>query len=706
MSLDEFHDKEGQRYDHAKQRLAAMDHSRAWMDLTWFIKFVAMPPVESIRKHFNLDDMPKAIKNHMAQEKGLDWFHYIILDFYRYILRNEDEDENINRIPFHTSLGNILKEYHRKPVMVKIYYRSRESMNFPVVEVGQVDERGRVTWPPQSEIPDVAGSVDLYGLYFLFNPQTRNNFLGLPRGMLKSTILNGIQCWLAVRNPRMTQYLTSMNDDMAQEHTANIRNIFESDRFKKVFPEFYTPSKGGGDGKWSGWELTLLGDFDRSGVDQPTISAFGMKTDTTGSHFDFGRLDDAETDKVQQANGLEALLSKFREHKNQILNPGAIMVVMGTIWYDFGLHMRLIRGADFEQFNLAIADCYDADKNSLYAKYTKKYIKGKEKELPPQEFYRQWRLKSISVMSRDFDPTIFQWHERDEFKRLAGNIFFDEIMITCDPTRTAGLKSDFMGLAAVGKIRREGVDELWLLGATRNRYGDKKRVDQYCEFVAYIYKWYGIKTPAGRIHDYIETRGMEDTMIELYKRKARDYKNIKIELNSFDSALRSKSDRIYNMRDIIHALAGHGKFHCSRMFNWWTCWADGEEPREVNMMDVLTQEMITFRGHNKNKHDDMLDSLAAAIELLKPSVDFTKMPSPNKPREGTVETTRREYKRRRMNNNNFRQPEITIRKSIFANLPERSMGRRTLQKSLQSGYFLNDGDSRPTGVPTGNGNSN
>ena len=170
---------------------------------------------------------------------------------------------------------------------------------------------------------------DLYGE----DSDSNNKLIMLPRAHLKSHMVATWAAWIITRHPEVTILYVSATSTLAETQLYAIKNILDSDNYRRYFPEFIHPQEGKRE-KWTNTGISI--DHEqrkKEGIRDQTISTAGLTTNTTGWHADIVLADDLVVpENAYTDDGRESVRKKSSQFTS-IRNAGGFTLACGTRYH-------------------------------------------------------------------------------------------------------------------------------------------------------------------------------------------------------------------------------------------------------------------------------------------------------------------------------------------------------------------------------------
>lgn len=172
-----------------------------------------------------------------------------------------------------------------------------------------------------------------YNLYGDGLAQTSNKLVMLPRAHLKSHMVATWCAWMIIRHPEITILYVSATAELAISQLYDVKNILDSDVFRKYWPEYVHPEVGKRE-KWSSTSIMIDHPLrKREGVRDATIKIAGLTTNTTGWHADVICADDLVVPENAYTEEGRESVSKKASQFTSIRNAGGFTLACGTRYH-------------------------------------------------------------------------------------------------------------------------------------------------------------------------------------------------------------------------------------------------------------------------------------------------------------------------------------------------------------------------------------
>ena len=438
---------------------------------------------------------------------------------------------------------------------------------------------------------------------FLQFDEHRFKLLLMPRYSFKSEIITSAYAlWNLVRNPNLRILIYSDSGMKASGFLATIKNHIEgqapNSRFRDYFPSWETDPQRG---KWN--ESQIIIRTRKVALREPSIDTAGIETSRVGMHYDMIFFDDIVSDlNVTTKAQMDKVYDCYKKSLS-LLKPTGSVTVVGTRWHFGDAYGRMI-----------------AENRGEFGLFIKKATeKGLEGDVFPfesigltKEFLDQQRAKQGSYLTSciyqnepvDDETAVFKHEHFSFYKEVDSKQLF--ITCTCDP---AGEGEDYTGITVVGTDKDLN---MYILDVVNKHLQPNQIVDQ---IIKLNYRWNFDKLG-------IETnffRGLLEKEIKLAVDVERKNKNFKL----FSTEIFKSTAKRGESKDIrIRSLQPYHERGALRF--------KGERVETLTgAFSELAFQMLQFP---KATHDDIIDSLAWHVNLIRPGgkVEANK-PHPQSP---------------------------------------------------------------------------
>jgi phage terminase large subunit-like protein len=450
-----------------------------------------------------------------------------------------------------------------------------------------------------------------YNLFGSGDGLTANKLIMLPRAHLKSHMVATWSAWIITRHPEVTMLYLSATAELAETQLFAIKNILESSRFQKLFPEYINPQEMKRE-MWNSRKISV--DHIKrlqEGVRDPTVATAGLTTNTTGWHADIIVPDDIVVpENAYTEEGRDSVMKKASQFTS-IRNAGGFTMACGTRYHPADIYdtwrSQVYDIYDLETGELddtipvwdiqehqvendgvflwprAIRDdgkAYGFDRNILAR------IRAEYSDLV--QFFAQYYNDPNTVDSNRIDRSKFQYYDQKFLKYREGRWFFNNkplnIYAAIDFAFSKKKRSDYTALVIIGMCAEGHIYVLDII-----RFRTDKINDVYAEIVNAHVKWNFNKLRA-------EVTVAQAMIVEDIKDRIRK-EGLSLAVDDYRPTRNegAKAERIaavleprYSNLSIWHYKGGY--------------------------IPALEEEVILARP----KHDDIKDALASVIEIAKP----------------------------------------------------------------------------------------
>ena len=426
---------------------------------------------------------------------------------------------------------------------------------------------------------------------FVDHNPTRQKLILFPRGHLKSSLITigkSLQ-WIA-ENPKVRILIANATYAMAIAFLSVIqRQLKNNPTFKDVFGDLAADPE-----KWSENLITLnQADSQGGGEKEATVLCYGMGGNLVSQHFDKIILDDVVTeDTVNTREQIEKTIQFYRLCE-PLLEKNGEMIIIGTRWREddmYGWLMDPENGViqDFDIFHRkAITDDLWDDKAREFVKgtilwpekYTLADLSEKKRKLGPYQFSAQYLNEPVAPSDADFKRIWFRYYETADIKGLEMNRY-----MLIDPAISLEKNADYSAFVVVGIDK---YNNIYILDILRERLN---------------------------VNDFINALF---TLDEKWRPRA-----VGLEEVAFQRALRYSINKEQETRkrylNIIE-LKPHARNKDQRIKALQPLYANGKvlHNRDIPYTIYLEDELLRFP---KGKHDDVIDALAYALDIIHPPV--------------------------------------------------------------------------------------
>lgn len=419
------------------------------------------------------------------------------------------------------------------------------------------------------------------------NPQKQKLIL-VPRGHLKSSLVTiGKTISWILENPSVRILIANATYQMSISFLNVIQRQLKNN---PLIAEIYGPIATNPE-KWSENMITLDQAKEVGGKKEATVFCYGMGGNLVSQHFDKIILDDVvNEDTVSTREQIEKTIQFYRLCQ-PLLEKGGEMLILGTRWHDEDLYGWIM---DQENGIIQDFDVFErkAIEDELWDNSLKKFVKGTvlwpekfsldelsmiRRRMGPYTFSTQYQNEVVAPENADFKREWFRYYENSDLNGKDLNRY-----TLVDPAISLEQDADYTAIITVG-IDKYG--NIFILDILRERL----KVDGLINALFYQYeKWHPREI------------GIEDVAFQ----KALRY------------ALRQEEEKRNRFLPTLE-LKPHGRSKDQRVRGLQPLYANGTlyHNRDLIFNVYLEDELLRFP---RGKHDDMVDALAYALDVMHP----------------------------------------------------------------------------------------
>jgi phage terminase large subunit-like protein len=454
------------------------------------------------------------------------------------------------------------------------------------------------------------GTVHKEVFKWLMEEEKPNQLLLLPRSHMKSHCVAVWCAWWITKNPSTTILYLSATSDLADKQLFAIKQILESDVYRKYWPLMTHPDEGKRT-KWSSTEIMVDHPVRiQEGVRDPTIRAAGLNTTTTGAHADVLVADDVVVpDNAYTEEGRRKVAAGMSQMAS-ILNTGGIVKACGTRYhpadqYSIWMNQKIAIYNDEGEIvdEELIWDVFErvVEKEGIFLWPRESRDDGKafgfdRRELARisamytdrTQFYAQYYNDPNDPESNRLDASRFQYFDPVHIRQEDGQWFFRNrrlnVYAAIDFAFSKNKRADFTAIVVIG-IDSEG----FIYVLDMDRFKTDKIADYYERIISLHSKWQFKKLRAevtvaqsiiaNDLKDRIRQEGMALSIDE-----SRPTRNQGTKEERIAAILEPRYDAL----TIFHCRGGY--------------------------TPALEEELLLARP----QHDDLKDCLASVVEMAKP----------------------------------------------------------------------------------------
>jgi len=417
----------------------------------------------------------------------------------------------------------------------------------------------------------------------LESPKRKTKSLILcPRGHFKTSLVT--EAWTVQRivdNPNIRILVGNATLDNARAFLGVIKKALAGQLagglFTACYGSFQSP-------QWRQDDITVAQRTD-FGKKEATVTVTAMGANVVSQHYDLIIMDDIVCrENVGTPEQMKKAVTWYKDALD-LLDPGGEIVVIGTRWHDADLYGWILGGGDAEsrqsisEWEVLIREaCDDNFENVLFPlRFDREELVRRYIQQGPYHFNAQYRNNAMPDSERVF-PAPKRWIE---LPKIMNQVMF------CDPSVGKGPDSDYTAIDVAGM---DNLANLYVMDYVRRRMGPFEIVD---ELYRVYKKWDELNYRPQVVG--IEKVGFQTWLADIVQARARETGVfLPIQEVSIGPTQR-KSERI------------EGRL----------------QPRAMNGALWIGQDMPDIEQELARwpfcKHDDLLDALASASELLSPA---------------------------------------------------------------------------------------
>lgn len=426
-----------------------------------------------------------------------------------------------------------------------------------------------------------------------------------PRGHQKSTVMAYWCAWWIIKNPDTTILYASATSDLTEKQISFIKNILTSSTVTKYWPELVNPEEGKRE-CWRAMEFSV-DHWKRQDevIRYPTCKGVGMGGNITGFHADVLILDDIVVMENAETKTTREDVKRYYSLCNSILNPGGKIKSIGTRYHPEDLYNDLINASE---------EVWDAEGNVIREdpiyRFVQEVVEKDGEFLWPLQQRRdgKWYGFSKKILSKiknnyldkaqfwaqyyndPSDPTNkkienFQYYERSSIKQMGTKWFIGasqvNVYAAIDLASTIQERSDYTAIVVIGI---DSAHNIFVLDIDRFK---TDKISVMVDHLERLYtKWNWIRLRA-------EVNAAQNLAIEQIK----DFNKQRGIFYNIEKHHELKNKKLRIMSTLEPRYAQQAIFH----YRGGNC-------------QVLEDELVA----TKPPHDDVSDTLAAAIEIATP----------------------------------------------------------------------------------------
>jgi predicted phage terminase large subunit-like protein len=357
------------------------------------------------------------------------------------------------------------KEKLRRASLNDFFFFLRHTLGYPDIER-----------KPHREVCNFITKEPNLHKWFEMTPTERaNNYLYiqkllmLARGHLKSSVATiGFPIWSLAHDPTLRILIDNEVAKNSRIFLSEIKQHIESERVKDMLtlPDGTYPLEPDYDrpGGWTDSSIRLKSNITK----EPTIMTAGVDTAVTGMHFDIIIMDDLVSEKNVTTPEQMAKVKEHYELAYSLLDPGGILIVVGTRYHLDDLYSQLLRDDSFQKLVRPAIN----EQGEVY--FPKKFSKARLdllRKTQSKTYYSQYMLTPIGgddiVFKReDLEPYTFS-----KMEDIPKNV---NTFITCDLAISQKETADYT-VILVSQVDENG--HIWIPTMMRGRFTPSETVE-------------------------------------------------------------------------------------------------------------------------------------------------------------------------------------------------------------------------------------
>lgn len=210
-----------------------------------------------------------------------------------------------------------------------------------------------------------------------------------PRGSYKSTLVMYWLAWLIGRNPAIRILYNTETYSSARGYVQMMKSILIHPDYEEVFGVMR------GQHGWSDSGLRVGPSYDLRTSKEPTLQPGGVDKGITGGHYELIVNDDVVSEiNTRTRKGLEKTTAWYKM-LNPILDPGALMLIVGTR-YDDGDLLGHLEKNHHDSYEWLILEADNGDFKPNFKHLTEKFLREQRDEMGSYLYSCQYRNRPIS----------------------------------------------------------------------------------------------------------------------------------------------------------------------------------------------------------------------------------------------------------------------------------------------------------------------
>ena len=425
---------------------------------------------------------------------------------------------------------------------------------------------------------------------FVDNDKHSQKLILVPRGHLKSTLvtIGKTLQWIA-ENPKVRILIANATYSMAVSFLTVIkRHLQNNEMMRMMFGNLAIEPE-----KWSENSITLNQQGVEGGEKEATVFCYGMGGNLVSQHYDKIILDDVVNDATISTREQIEKTIQFYRMCQPLLEKDGEMIVIGTRYRDDDLYSWIMDREngiiqDFKMFarRAMNSELWDQKKQEFVKgeilwpeKYSLKDLSEVRRKMGPYNFSSQYMNECIPKGDSDFKREWFSYYEAADIKGVDMNRY-----TLIDPAISLEKDADFTAMITIGV---DSNSNIYILDILR----EKVKVD-------------GIIKAIFQQHErwHPQAIGLEEVAFQTALRYS----------------LKKEMEERKRFLNIVE-LKPHGRNKEARIRGLQPLYANGKvlHNRDLIYNIYLEDELLRFPH---GKHDDIIDAVAYALDLIHPAV--------------------------------------------------------------------------------------
>lgn len=413
-----------------------------------------------------------------------------------------------------------------------------------------------------------------------FDPNRNKLLILMPRGTFKSSLVTiGFTLQYILNNPDARILIDSETYSKSKNFLAEVKGHLEGNKkyravFKHIYGCYPDDTKKNSSVRWTDAAVDLA--CRTRPLKEPSISCSGIDRSINGMHFDLIIEDDLHSEKnVTNAEQIQQVID-HRKLAQSLLDPGMPRITIGTRW-DYKDAYQHVLTEQRSSYNILIRKAIEDDGSYLFPeRLTREFLEEQKRDQGNYIFSCQYFNSPVDDDTATFKQSYLHRVEWDLVKDKPINWF-----MAIDPSQE-GQYSDYAAFVLVGMDFQQ---ELYVRQVHRAKM-------TYQGIINLMFDWY-IKYKPRRIA--LETIAGAKT-IQYMLNDEQKRRGLWLPIQEIKTRTATKEER-------IRALAPYYEF--GRVHH----------VKECHQIDDLEHELLHFP---KSDHDDMIDALATALEIVQP----------------------------------------------------------------------------------------